>query len=333
MSETTALPCSYNHIVPQLHPIQCIDSQVSIPSEFNACPSLANIHIPEPTRSYSGGFGELVQGYHIKSRCKLAMKRIKVHGRSSEVDATMRRRLSREARIWCSLLHINILPFCGVAVISNIAYLVSPWMDHGDLSYFVASRRLFLDMPPSGRDEMHPMAVAYRKFREHAAIAGLALGLDYLHAHHVIHGDLKAANVVLDDTLQPKICDFGLTKVIYTEYARTSETLKGAGSHRWMAPELFTEDENSSKTIESDVYAFGMTIAEILSAELPFPHLRHSWRIALDVVKGVRPIPEPMSRAGKPFNDLWDLAALCWDPDPSLRPLAGAIVAVLDGGE
>ncbi|KAG9006799.1 hypothetical protein FRB94_000395 [Tulasnella sp. JGI-2019a] len=206
-------------------------------------------------------------------------------------------------------------------------------MEYGDLLCFVTPRRLFLDTPPSERDETDPMAVVYKDFREHEAIAGVASGLAYLHSHYVIHGDLKAANVVLDETLQPKICDFGLTKVIHTEYACTSDALKGVGSYKWMSPELFTNDENSSKTIESDVYAFGMTIAEIISAEVPFPHLRRSWSIMRAVVEGVRPIPEPMSRAGQPFNDLWSLAASCWATNPSLRPSAGAIVAILDGRE
>ncbi|KAG9005268.1 hypothetical protein FRB93_009822 [Tulasnella sp. JGI-2019a] len=72
------------------------------PPDFHACPSLANIYIPEPTRSYGGGFCDLLQGYHTTNRSKFAMKRIKVPGRvagGSEVDATAKRRLSREARI------------------------------------------------------------------------------------------------------------------------------------------------------------------------------------------------------------------------------------------
>lgn len=92
-------------------------------------------------------------------------------------------------------------------------------------------------------------------------ITGIASGLAYLHSRNVIHGDLKAANILLDDALNPKICDFGMAKVLHTEYELTSAALKGGGSWRWMSPELI--EEESKKTTESDIYAFGMTIAEV----------------------------------------------------------------------
>lgn len=90
---------------------------------------------------------------------------------------------------------------------------------------------------------------------------GIADGLAYLHARGVIHGDMKAANVLLDDSLNPLICDFGLTKVLGTEHGQTSVNLKGHGSMQWMAPELM--EETGFKTMESDIYAFGMTIVEV----------------------------------------------------------------------
>lgn len=71
---------------------------------------------------------------------------------------------------------------------------------------------------------------------------------------------MKAANVLLGDMLSQLICDFGMTKVLESEYATTSPALKGRGSLRWMSPQLMDE---SPKTTESDIYALGMTIAEV----------------------------------------------------------------------
>ncbi|KAG9005263.1 hypothetical protein FRB93_009817 [Tulasnella sp. JGI-2019a] len=139
-------------------------------------------------------------------------------------------------------------------------------MEHGNLHDFVTSRLEFLRSNEGEQNELDPRAILYRRFREQDVITEIASGLAYMHKNDVIHGDLKAANILLDDILQPKICDFGMTKVLHSEYDLTSEALKGAGSCRWMSPELLKEDESTVKTTASDVYALGMLIAEILSA-------------------------------------------------------------------
>lgn len=72
---------------------------------------------------------------------------------------------------------------------------------------------------------------------------------------------MKGKNVLLDENLNPLICDFGLSKVLETEHSQTSNGLKGDGTLQWMAPELM--DESGTKTMASDIYALGMTIVEV----------------------------------------------------------------------
>lgn len=72
-----------------------------------------------------------------------------------------------------------------------------------------------------------------------------------------MHGDVKGNNVLISDDGHALLCDFGLTKMMPS---RTSTAIKGAGSLRWMAPELW---EDAEKSFETDVYAFGMTISEV----------------------------------------------------------------------
>lgn len=67
-------------------------------------------------------------------------------------------------------------------------------------------------------------------------------------------------NVLLDETLQPLICDFGLTKVLGGKYEATLTSLQGAGSWNWMSPEVLMGE---TKTKSSDIYAFGMLIVEV----------------------------------------------------------------------
>jgi serine/threonine protein kinase len=84
----------------------------------------------------------------------------------------------------------------------------------------------------------------------------------YLHAKGVIHGDIKADNILVSDDLHAQICDFGLAKLFEES---TASSLKGAGSLRWKSPEIA---DGEPKTIESDVYAFGMTIVEVAEVSL-----------------------------------------------------------------
>ncbi|KAG9031333.1 hypothetical protein FRB95_002831 [Tulasnella sp. JGI-2019a] len=261
---------------------------------------------------------------------KLAMKRIRVSGRvDDEFYLTMKRRISREAIIWHSFCHRNVLEFLGMAKLTDETYLVSPWMELGDLYSFVTSRLEFFQWDQGKQDGTDQIAALCRRFKEQDAITGIASGLAYLHANNVIHGDMKASNVLLDGELNPKICDFGLTKVMHTEYALTSAGLKGFGTIRWMSPELLTEESSAVKTTAGDVYAFGMTIFEILSAQSPFSNLHSLVYIALVIAAGERPRPEPLSRESQQFQDLWSLGVSCWAPDQRSRPTADDVVATL----
>ncbi|KAG9003722.1 hypothetical protein FRB93_010943 [Tulasnella sp. JGI-2019a] len=206
-------------------------------------------------------------------------------------------------------------------------------MELGDLYSFVTSRLKFLQWDQGRQNGVDHTVILYRRFKERDVITGIASGLAYLHANNVIHGDLKASNVLLDGELNPKICDFGLTKVMHSEYAITSAGLKGLGTLGWMSPELLTEGKSAVKTTASDIYAFGITISEILSTQPPFSHLRSLLYIALAIAAGERPRPEPMSREGQQFQELWSLAASCWAPDPPSRPTADKIVATITRGD
>lgn len=81
--------------------------------------------------------------------------------------------------------------------------------------------------------------------------------VQYLHQEAVVHGDLKAGNILINNSGHSLLCDFGLTRTIES---RTSTAMRGAGTFRWQSPELWN---NVPKSFESDVYAFGMTIAEV----------------------------------------------------------------------
>lgn len=87
-----------------------------------------------------------------------------------------------------------------------------------------------------------------------------AEGVAYLHSSKIVHGDLKATNVLVSDSDpgHALLCDFGLSKF---EDTCASSSLENAGSTRWQSPELW--DEDPKKTYQSDTYAFGITVFEV----------------------------------------------------------------------
>ncbi|KAG8997902.1 hypothetical protein FRB94_007372 [Tulasnella sp. JGI-2019a] len=123
--------------------------------------------------------------------------------------------------------------------------------------------------------------------------------------------------------MSPLICDFGLTK--NEEFDITSEATKNSRTARWMCPTVVNGDHQTEKT---DIFSFGMTIAEILTGQHPFP-LLSKFNVQLAFHRGQRPPPEPLPSNGKRFAPLWKLAALCWEQKPSDRPNAKDVESTL----
>ncbi|KAG8998468.1 hypothetical protein FRB93_013700 [Tulasnella sp. JGI-2019a] len=309
---------------PPLPPI----SQPPYPSRPYLQLSPINSHlvcILDPGKSIAGGgYCDIFLGMHTPTRLRLALKRPRFCLKGTVEADEARRRFEREAHIWISLVHSNVLPFYGLLEISNDIYLASPWMDFGDLSKFTTARLHYLNLPAVEQlRATDAQRLAYSTFKEFDVIHGIAVGLAYLHSKGVVHGDLKAANVLLDDLLNPMLGDFGMTKVLGGEYSVTSPGLRGKGSSRWMSPGLV---DSSPKTAKSDIYAFSMIIVEVLTGKIPFPNLGSSGSVFRAICCGRRPPFEPLSREGQNFEGLWNLAASCWDVDPDKRPNARDIV-------
>merc|ERR1719233_1086918 len=95
-------------------------------------------------------------------------------------------------------------------------------------------------------------------------LIGSLKGLCFLHDLNIIHRDLAARNILLDSNFEPKICDFGMSRVTENRH----KTHVKFGPLKWMSPESLLKQETSK---ESDVYAWGVTAWEILVGEEPYP--------------------------------------------------------------
>ena len=84
------------------------------------------------------------------------------------------------------------------------------------------------------------------------------------------------ANILIDNDGHARLADFGLLTIVSdSTHSTTSSSSKSAGTTKWMSPELIDPDrfglKNSRPTKESDYYALGMVVLEVLSGKAPFP--------------------------------------------------------------
>jgi len=174
----------------------------------------------------------------------------------------------------------------------------------------------------------------------------------YMHDQEMIHGDLKGVffrtlgsalppdafstqvNILIDKKGHARLADFGLLTIISDPAIfTTSSSIVACGTIRWMSPELLLPDQfgldDSRPTKESDCYALGMVIYEVLSGKAPFTGLK-DFIVIPKIVEGERP-ERPGGGEGLWFTDgLWEMLNRCWVTQPKSRPSIEAVLECLE---
>jgi Eph receptor A1 len=151
-------------------------------------------------------------------------------------------------------------------------------------------------------------------------VRGIALGMLHLHEHNIVHRDLAARNILLTGSGDPKISDFGMSRILQQE--NEGKTKTGIGPVRWMAPESLAQKIYSKK---SDVWSFGIVVYEIVAECEP-----HKDRDTIEVALEIRDrhltpkIPSPCPPI------LREVMQHCWQADPNQRPSFKEICRLLD---
>ena len=123
------------------------------------------------------------------------------------------------------------------------------------------------------------------------------------------------ANILIDENRHACLADFGLLTFAADPTNSTASTFTPSirGTTRWMSPELFADGQS---TKESDRYALGMVILEVLSGQVPFVG-ESDYIVILKVAQGER----PKRLEGAWFtNDIWGILERCWAHKPQDRP-------------
>ncbi|KAG9034282.1 hypothetical protein FRB95_013440 [Tulasnella sp. JGI-2019a] len=262
-----------------------------------------HLEIDESSVVGKGGFGVVIRGRLFGYNSEVAIKRLQ----SDETqDIRVAKRLIREMKAWSKLNHRNILPLIGFYLSGGLdeALIVCPLQPHGNIKDY-----LQLVKPKLGVLERLELAF------------DTLCAVEYLHNLDppVVHGDIKAVNILLNDERRAVLCDFGLA-VAADEVQTGLNTSKGLkGTMRYCSPELVMQEE-SLRTVSSDIWAWGCLLVEIMKETIPYSKLKNEFQVMFALTNRVPPESEQLLT--HPI-DIWSTVRDCWQFDPELRPRAG----------
>ena len=138
---------------------------------------------------------------------------------------------------------------------------------------------------------------------------------------------------MIDKDGNARLADFGLLTIISdSTHAATTTSSEGAGTIRWMSPELLDPERFGSKntrpTKESDCYALGMVILEVLTGQVPFPRC-NNLVVMRKIIDGESPDRPQGPESAWFTNGLWGVLEQCWLPKPKLRPTVEGVLECL----
>ncbi|XP_050252447.1 G-type lectin S-receptor-like serine/threonine-protein kinase At5g35370 isoform X2 [Quercus robur] len=290
------------------------------------------------TQIGSGGFGTVYRGT-LSDKTVVAVKKI------TSLGIQGKKEFCTEVSIIGNIHHVNLVRLKGFCAQGRQRFLVLEYMNRGSLG-----STLFGNGPVLEWQERLEIAI------------GTARGLAYLHSgceHRIIHCDVKPENILLNDNLQVKISDFGLSKLLNPEQSFLFTTMRG--TRGYLAPEWIMSSTISDK---ADVYSYGLVLLEIVrgrkncsiqtwnhstktsssegnasSSSPPVSEHRliyfplfalemHQQRRYLELAD-----PRLEGRVtSEEVEKLVRIALCCMHEDPALRPSMAHVVGMLEGG-
>ncbi|KAK9280811.1 hypothetical protein L1049_003700 [Liquidambar formosana] len=307
--------------------------------ESRLVPGLESIHgsttvvrftfdeIKQATRNFSrdhiigrGGYGNVYKGI-LADGSEVALKRFKNCSVAGDAN------FAHEVEVIASVRHVNLVALRGYCTATT------PFEGH--------QRIIVCDLMKNGSVHDHLFGSTERKLSwpiRHKIAIGTARGLAYLHygaQPTIIHRDIKASNILLDEKFEPKVADFGLAK--FTPEGMTHLSTRVAGTMGYVAPEYALYGQLTER---SDVFSFGVVLLELLSGKkalIGFNETQTSlvtdW--AWSLVREGRPldvIEDGMPELGTPevMEKYVLVAVLCSHPQLYARPTMDQVVKILE---
>ncbi len=172
---------------------------------------------------------------------------LKILHRELAADDEFMKRFRREAVAFARLFHPNIVCIYDVAGEGQMPYIVMEYCDGTTLSEILKKEHQ-LDTSAASR-----------------ILPQIAMAMDYIHSHGLVHRDVKPGNIMIDMRGKVKITDMGIARAIDATGITVSGTI--LGTPEYMSPEQVRGEEVDSR---SDIYSLGIVMFEMLSGRIPF---------------------------------------------------------------
>ncbi|CAJ2678389.1 unnamed protein product [Trifolium pratense] len=277
---------------------------------------IATNNFSEENKLGQGGFGPVYKG-KLPGGVEIAVKRLSRQSNQGSDE------FKNEMMLIAKLQHRNLVRLLGCSVEGEEKLLVYEYMPNKSLDRFLFDpvKQTILDCT--------------KRFE---IIEGIARGLLYLHRDsrlRIIHRDLKASNILLDENMNPKISDFGLAR-IFGGNQNEENTARVVGTYGYMSPEYAMEGLFS---VKSDVYSFGVLLLEILSGRKNTSFrdsydpslIGYAWRLWNE--ERVMELLDPSIRDSSPKSKALrciHIGMLCVQDSASNRPNMSSVVLMLE---
>ncbi|XP_054778341.1 G-type lectin S-receptor-like serine/threonine-protein kinase At1g11330 [Prosopis cineraria] len=261
-----------------------------------------------------GGFGPVYKGA-LEDGQEIAVKRL------SRLSGQGMEEFINEVELISKLQHRNLVRLLGCCIEEEI--LVYEYMPNRSLDTYIF-------------DPLKQKSLDWEK--RFTIIEGIARGLLYLHRDsrlRIIHRDLKASNILLDEKMNPKISDFGMAK-LFRSSENQANTERIVGTYGYISPEYATEGLYSEK---SDVFSFGVLLLEIISGRKNtsfyedaecFTLLGFAWKLWID--DNVMPLIDPQIYDPSFYKDILQcmhIGLLCVQELAKDRPTMACVMSML----
>ncbi|KAM1245711.1 hypothetical protein ACFX15_036239 [Malus domestica] len=220
-----------------------IESAESLQFSFDTI-RIATVDFSEANKLGQGGFGSVYKGRLLNGE-EIAVKRLSVNSGQGDLE------FKNEVLLVAKLQHRNLVRLLGFCLEGVERLLIYEFVPNASLDHIIFDpiKRAQLDWD-----------------RRYKIIVGITRGLIYLHEDsrlRIIHRDLKASNILIDEEMSPKISDFGMAKLFGVDQTQ-GNTSRIVGTYGYMAPEYAMHGHFS---VKSDVYSFGVLVLEIVSGQ------------------------------------------------------------------
>ncbi|KAM1245722.1 hypothetical protein ACFX15_036248 [Malus domestica] len=272
----------------------------------------------EDNKLGEGGFGAVFKGMLINGQ-EIAVKRL------SKSSGQGVQEFKNEVVLVAKLQHRNLVRLLGFCLEGEETLLVYEYVPNKSLDYFLFEHEK--------REQLDWLSRTM-------IIGGIARGILYLHEDsrlRVIHRDLKASNILLDNNMNPKISDFGMARMFGVDDQTEGNTKRIVGTYGYMAPEYAMEGLYS---VKSDVFSFGVLLLEIITGRRNFlgfhrtncgPTLiGYAWQL-WNETKGLELMDLLLKDSCSPneFLRYIHIGLLCVQEDANNRPTMSSVVHML----